>query len=348
MAGDFLSQEEVDALLKGVTGEADEPESKETESGGVRPYNVGTQERIVRGRMPTLELVNERFVRYLRIGLFNYMHRNAEISVGPIRVQKYGEFIRNLVVPTNLNLVLAHPLRGTALFVFDPNLVFLVVDNLFGGDGRFHTRVEGRDFTMTEQRIIQGLLNIVFTEYGKAWKPVYEMNFKYIRSEMNSQFANIATPSEIVVSTSFTIEFGGSTADMFICFPYSMLEPIREILYSTMSSEQLSSDKRWIGTLRQQLQSAEVEMLVNLGGSTISLNDVLNLKVGDVIPLHIPERLEVSIDHVPLMTCSYGQQNGKYAVKVEEFITAPPEIPLEVPKLNLAEEAKNTNPTEEE
>ncbi len=348
MAGDFLSQEEVDALLKGVTGEADEPESKETESGGVRPYNVGTQERIVRGRMPTLELVNERFVRYLRIGLFNYMHRNAEISVGPIRVQKYGEFIRNLVVPTNLNLVLAHPLRGTALFVFDPNLVFLVVDNLFGGDGRFHTRVEGRDFTMTEQRIIQGLLNIVFTEYGKAWKPVYEMNFKYIRSEMNSQFANIATPSEIVVSTSFTIEFGGSTADMFICFPYSMLEPIREILYSTMSSEQLSSDKRWIGTLRQQLQSAEVEMLVNLGGSTISLNDVLNLKVGDVIPLNIPECLEVSIDHVPLMTCSYGQQNGKYAVKVEEFITAPPEIPLEVPKLNLAEEAKNTNPTEEE
>lgn len=348
MAGDFLSQDEVDALLKGVTGEADEPDTKESDSGSVRPYHVGTQERIVRGRMPTLELVNERFVRYLRIGLFNYMHRNAEISVGPIRVQKYGEFIRNLVVPTNLNLVLAHPLRGTALFVFDPNLVFLVVDNLFGGDGRFHTRVEGRDFTMTEQRIIQGLLNIVFTEYGKAWKPVYEMNFKYIRSEMNSQFANIATPSEIVVSTSFTLEFGGATADMFICFPYSMLEPIREILYSTMSSEQLSSDKRWIGTLRQQLQSAEVEMVVNLGDSQVSLRDVLNLKTGDVIPIHIPERLEVSIDHVPLISCSYGQQNGKYAVKVEEFITTPPEIPLEVPKLNAAEEAKNTNPTEEE
>lgn len=172
MAGDFLSQDEVDALLKGVTGEADEPEETEGDGGGVRAYNIGTQERIVRGRMPTLELVNERFARYLRIGLFNYMHRNAEISVGPIRVQKYSEFIRNLVVPTNLNLVIAKPLRGTALFVFDPNLVFLVVDNMFGGDGRFHTRVEGRDFTPTEQRIIQGLLNVVFTEYSKSWKPV--------------------------------------------------------------------------------------------------------------------------------------------------------------------------------
>lgn len=346
MAGDFLSQDEVDALLKGVTGESDEPDEGGADGGGVRTYNVGTQERIVRGRMPTLELINERFVRYLRIGLFNYMHRNAEISVGPIRVQKYGEFIRNLVVPTNLNLVLARPLRGTALFVFDPNLVFLVVDNLFGGDGRFHTRVEGRDFTMTEQRIIQGLLNIVFTEYSRAWKPVYEMHFEYIRSEMNSQFANIATPSEIVVSTSFTLEFGGATADMHICFPYSMLEPIRDILYSTMSSEQLSSDRRWIGTLRRQLQSAEVEMIVNLGAGDVTLRDIMALKIGDIVPIAIPEHVNVEIDHVPLLECTYGQQNGRYAIKVEEFITAPPEIPIEVPKLNM-EEIASSQPTEE-
>lgn len=129
MAGDFLSQEEVDALLKGVTGESDEPDEGGAEDAGIRSYNLGTQERIVRGRMPTLELVNERFARYLRIGLFNYMHRNTEISVGPIKVQKYAEFVRNLVVPTNLNLVQAKPLRGTGLVVFDPNLVFLVVED---------------------------------------------------------------------------------------------------------------------------------------------------------------------------------------------------------------------------
>lgn len=140
MSSDFLSQEEVDALLRGVTGESDEPADDLADQSGVRPYNLATQERIVRGRMPTMELINERFARYLRIGMFNYMHRNAEVSVGPIKVQKYAEFIRNLVVPTNLNLVLGKPLRGTGLVVFDPNLVFLVVDNMFGGDGRFHTR----------------------------------------------------------------------------------------------------------------------------------------------------------------------------------------------------------------
>ncbi|MDR3158061.1 MAG: flagellar motor switch protein FliM [Zoogloeaceae bacterium] len=322
MAGDFLSQEEVDALLKGVTGEEDAPEETQADTGGVRAYNLGTQERIVRGRMPTLELINERFARYFRIGMFNYMHRNTEISVGPIRVQKYSEFIRNLVIPTNLNLVAAKPLRGTALFVFDPNLVFLVVDNMFGGDGRFHSRVEGREFTATEQRIIQGLLDVVFADYGRSWKPVFDINFEYIRSEMNSQFANIATPSEIVISTSFTLEFGGVTADMHICFPYSMIEPIRDLLYSTMQSDQVSSDKRWISMLRRQLKDAEVELVAQLGCGKITLGEILKLKAGDVIPLAIPETLSVTVDNIAIMECRYGQQNGQYALKVERFTPA--------------------------
>ena len=322
MSSDFLSQDEVDALLKGVTGESDEPEGEDSSSGGIRAYNIGTQERIVRGRMPTLELINERFARYLRIGLFNYMHRTAEISVGTIRVQKYSEFIRNLVVPTNLNLVMAKPLRGTSLFVFDPNLVFLVVDNMFGGDGRFHTRVEGRDFTATEQRIIQGMLNVVFTEYSRSWKPVYDIHFEYIRSEMNSQFANIATPSEIVVSTSFSLEFGGTAADMHICFPYSMLEPIRDLLYSSMQSDQLSTDQRWIVMLRKQLKDAEVEIKAQLATTTVTLGDIQKMRVGDIIPLQIPEVITAMIDEVPLMECRYGQQGGQFAIKIERFITS--------------------------
>ena len=321
MATDFLSQDEVDALLKGVSGESDEPEAAADDGSGVHTYNLGTQERIVRGRMPTLELINERFARYLRIGLFNYMHRTTDISVSPIRVQKYSEFIRNLVVPTNLNLVAAKPLRGTSLFVLDPNLVFLVVDNMFGGDGRFHTRVEGRDFTPTEQRIIQGLLNVIFTEYSRSWKPVYGMSFDYIRSEMNSQFANIATPSEIVVSTTFTLEFGGTAADMHICFPYSMLEPIRDLLYSTMQSDQLSSDQRWIVMLRKQLKDAEVEIAAQLASTSITLGQVLKLKVGDILPITIPDSLVASVDDIPLMECRYGQQGGQFALKIERFIT---------------------------
>src|SRR5437016_4587331 len=198
MSNEFLTQDEVDALLKGVGGEKDEPQITE-ETGGVRPYNLATQERIVRGRMPTLESINDRFARLLRIGLFNFMRRSPEVSVGPVRVIKYSEFIRNLVVPTNLNVVQMKPLRGNALFVFEPTLVFLVVDNLFGGDGRFHSRVEGRDFTPTEQRIIQRMLQVVFDDYQKSWKGIYPLTFEYVRSEMHTQFANIATPTEIVV-----------------------------------------------------------------------------------------------------------------------------------------------------
>ena len=321
MATDFLSQDEVDALLKGVSGETDKPEVVDEGEGGVRSYNLGTQERIVRGRMPTLELINERFARYLRIGLFNYMHRATEISVGPIRVQKYSEFIRNLVVPTNLNLVSVKPLRGTSLFVFDPNLVFLVVDNMFGGDGRFHTRVEGRDFTPTEQRIIQGLLAVVFNEYTRSWKPVYDISFEFIRSEMNSQFANIATPSEIVISTTFSLEFGGTAAEMHICFPYSMVEPIRDLLYSTMQSDQLSTDKRWIVMLRKQLKDAEVEIAANLATTTVTLGQILKMKTGDIIPVSISDKIVAQVDDIPLMECRYGQQGGQYALKIERFIT---------------------------
>ena len=219
MSDNFLSQEEVDALLKGVTGDLDDTDAQEDTS-GVRTYNLATQERIVRGRMPTLEIINERFARLLRIGLFNFLRRSAEVSVGTVRVSKYSEFIRNLVVPTNLNLVHMKPLRGTALIVMDPNLVFLLVDNLFGGDGRFHTRVEGRDFTQTEQRIILRILDILFETYSKSWNPVYPIEFEYIRSEMNTQFANIATPNEVVVCTTFTI----TTRSSLLQYPLLILK----------------------------------------------------------------------------------------------------------------------------
>lgn len=320
MADNFLSQEEVDALLKGVTGEQDEVRPAE-DSAGVRPYNLATQERIVRGRMPTLEIINERFARLLRIGLFNFLHRSSEVSVGPVRVSKYSEFIRNLVVPTNLNLVHMKPLRGTALMVFDPTLVFLMVDNLFGGDGRFHTRVEGRDFTQTEQRIIARLLDIVFETYAKSWEPVYPVEFEYIRSEMNTQFANIATPNEVVVATTFTIELGPVSGEMHFCTPYSMIEPVRDRLTSSLQGETLEVDKRWIRLMTQQIQTAEVEIIADLGTTRVTLGDILNMKAGDIIPLAIPETVAAKVDGVPVMECSYGKLNGQYALRVEKLLT---------------------------
>ncbi len=320
MAEDFLSQEEVDALLKGATGDSDEVQEEE-DKGGIRPYNIGTQERIVRGRMPTYEIINERFARLLRIGLFNFMRRTVDIAVGPVKVIKFSEFVRNLVVPTNLNMVHMKPLRGIALLVFDPDLIFLIVDNLFGGDGRYHTRVEGREFTQTEQRIIQRLLNVVFEEYEKSWKSVYPVNFEYIRSEMNPQFATIATPNEVVVSVTFDIDMGNKGGGLHVCIPYSMVEPIRDILYSALQGDHMEVDKRWIKLLSQQVQGAEVELVANIGHTKVTFEQILSMQVGDIVPLEIPKMITVHVSGVPVMDCRYGTMNGRYALKVNNLIS---------------------------
>ena len=320
MNNEFLSQDEVDSLLDGVNGEE---ESVEDVEGGVRPFHLGSQERIVRGRMPTMEVINERFARYFRIALFNLMSRTAEISVGPLRVQKFSEFIRNLPLPANLNIVQAKPLRGSALFVFDPTLISLVVDMMFGGDGRFHTRIEGRDFTLTEQRIIQNMLAASFESFGKAWQGIHALEFEYMSSEINPQFANIANPTEVVVATTFEIEIGSGGGAFHVCMPYAMLEPIRELLYSTMKGEHPVEDKRWSNLLCKQVKSADVELVAVLGGARISFEQVLSMKSGDVIALQASDTIVANIDNVPVMECHYGVSNGQYALKVDKMLSIP-------------------------
>lgn len=322
MADDILSQEEVDALLRGVTGEADEPK-EEKEVGGIRPYDIGRQERIVRGRMPTLELINERFARLLRIGLYNFMRKNAEISVNPIKVVKFSDYLRGLSVPTNLNLVQIHPLNGTALVIIEPGLVFQVVDQLFGGSGQIHTRIEGREFTPTEQRVIRRMLDVIFEELQKSWTPVYKINFEYVRSEMNTQFANIATPSEVVVTMSWTVDLGAASGDIHMCVPYAMLEPIRDVIYSSVQADRMESDARWLKTLSAQIENAEVELVAKLAETTMTLRDVVSLEVGDVIAIDIPDFITAEVDGVEVFDCKFGLSRGRYGLKVNRVVSAP-------------------------
>jgi len=291
----------------------------------MRSYDIGKQERIVRGRMPTLEIINERFARLLRTGMFNFMRRSPEISAGPVKVMKYSEFIRNLVVPTNLNVVHMKPLRGSCLFIFDPTLVFAVVDNLFGGDGRFHSRVEGRDFTLTEQRIIRRMLEVVFEDYTKSWAPVHKIELEYVRSEMHTQFANIATPSEIVVTTSFNIEIGQSGGPLHIVVPYSMIEPLRDVLNSSMQGDSYEPDKRWVRMLSKQVQLAEVELVAQFARIPVTVEQILGIKAGDVIGTDIPKTVVAEVDGVPVFECTYGTQNGQYAIKVDRILAIRPQ-----------------------
>ena len=318
----ILSQDEVDALLQGITGESQKLEQAEIEEGAIRNYNLASQERIVRGRMPTMEIINERFARNIRLGLFNLIRKSPEISIGSIKVQKYSAFLREIVVPTNFNIVSVRPLRGSGLIVCDPTLVFAVIDALFGGAGKYHTRIEGRDFSPTEQRIIGRLVDVITNEYKKAWHGIYPLTLEYQRSEMQPQFANIATPSEIVVATSFTLEIGDTSGTIHFCIPYATFEPIRDVLYSTIQGDAAEPDKRWVNLLKQQIQSANVELIAELAQAPATVEQLLSLKVGDFIELDLHQAIQAKVVGVPVFDCHYGTSNGKYALKVNQLLTS--------------------------
>src|ERR1700710_1182332 len=318
----ILSQDEVDALLQGITGESQKIEQEDVPQGGVRDYDLASQERIVRGRMPTMEIINERFARNVRIGIFNFIRKSPEISIGGIKVQKYSAFLREIVVPTNFNIVSVRPLRGNGLIVCDPTLVFSVIDALFGGAGKYHTRIEGRDFSPTEQRIIARLIEVITTEYAKAWRGVYPLELEYQRSEMQPQFANIATPSEIVVASSFTLEVGETSGSVHFCIPYSTLEPIRDVLYSTMQGDSSEPDRRWVNLLKAQIQSAEVDLVAELGTAPATVEQLLSFKPGDFVELDLEKMIQAKVDGVPVFDCHYGTSTGKYAIKIDRLLTS--------------------------
>jgi flagellar motor switch protein FliM len=268
-------------------------------------------------------MINERFARNLRIGLFNFMRRNPEISVGPIKVQKYSAFLRGIAVPANINVVAVKPLRGNGLVICDPKLVFTIIDNLFGGSGRMQYRIEGRDFSATEQRIIQRMLDVTLEEYRKAWQGIYPLVLEYARSEMNPQFATIATPGEIVVTTTFSLEIGELGGELHICIPYSTLEPIRDVLYSTLQGDSMETDKRWVNLLTQQIKVAEIELTAELAHARATVGELMALKAGDFIELDLSDTVTVKSDGVPVFECRFGTSNGRYAIRIQDVLSTP-------------------------
>jgi flagellar motor switch protein FliM len=318
----ILSQDEVDALLQGITGESQKLEQEDEPVGGVRDYDLASQERIVRGRMPTMEVINERFARNIRVGLFNMIRKSPEVAIGGIKVQKFSAFLREIVVPTNFNIVSIKPLRGNGLIICDPSLVFAVIDALFGGVGKFHSRIEGRDFSATELRVILRLVETIGIEFKKAWTGIYPIEVEYQRSEMQPQFANIATPSEIVVATTFTLEIGEVSGAVHFCIPYSTLEPIRDVLYSTIQGDAAEPDRRWVNLLKHQIQSAEVELVAELAHAPATVEQLLSFKPGDFVELDLEPVIQAKVDGVPVFDCHYGTSNNRYAIKVDRLITS--------------------------
>jgi len=321
---DLLSQNEIDALLHGVEGDDIETEGDEPPEDGVAAsYDFTSQDRIVRGRLPTLEMINERFARYYRISLFNMLRRTAEISVGGVQMLKFNEYVHSLFVPTSLNLVKVPPLSGTGLFVVDPNLVFTIVENFFGGDGRYHTKIEGREFTPTELRVVQKILELAFVDMIEAWRPVLEVGFEYVGAEVNPQFANIVSPTEVVVVTTFHVELEGGGGDFHVTFPYSMLEPIRDLLDAGVQSDRGDQDDRWVISLRDEIESASVELVTCFPNVGLNVKQLNNLRVGDVIPMDLPETVLVTCEEIPLFRGKVGISRHNSAIKLQQWIERP-------------------------
>ncbi|MFM2485104.1 flagellar motor switch protein FliM [Celerinatantimonas yamalensis] len=340
---DLLSQDEIDALLHGVD-DVEDDDSPIAESGEVVEFDFSSQDRIVRGRMPTLELVNERFARHLRISLFNMMRRTAEVSINGVQMLKFGEYVHTLFVPTSLNMVRFRPLKGTALITMEARLVFILVENFFGGDGRYHAKIEGREFTPTERRIIQMLLKIVFEDYREAWAPVMDVEFEYLDSEVNPAMANIVSPSEVIVVSSFHIELDGGGGDFHISMPYSMVEPIRELLDAGVQSDNEDTDQRWSSALREEIMDVPVGISARLLQVEVSLRALLNMQVGDVIPIDMPENALVFVEDLPSYHAKLGRRGENLALKISDKLKRPDSVKSDIEMVV----ARNRRRTDEE
>ena len=320
MIDQILSQDEVDALLRGISDESDSLASDAPAADGVKPYDFGSQDRMVGARMPNLEIVNERFARNLRSGLFEVVQKHAEITVGDVKVQRYDAFLRDIAVPANLNIVSLRPLRGSGLVVCDPNVVFAAVDALFGGSGKFRTRIEGRDFSAIEQRVIRRIVDVVTREYGRAWDGIYPLTLAWERSEMLPQFATIATPNELVVTTVFSMELGETSGHIALCIPYASLEPIRSLIHASSQGKGGNADDRWLDLVKCQLQEAELEIVAELAHAPTTVEQLLAMAPGDFIAFDMPRGIEATVAGVPVLACHYGTSNGRYALKIDQLL----------------------------
>lgn len=325
MANEVLNQDEIDALLHGVDKGAVSTEPQAA-PGEVRPFDFANQVRIVRGRMPTLEMINDRFARLFRTSLFGMLRRQPEITVLPIQMVKFADYVQSLAVPTNLNMVKILPLRGTGLIVLDPKLVFAAVDNFFGGSGRF-AKIEGREFTATENRIIHMVLKHVFSDLKEAWSHVARLDIEYVSSEVNPHFANIVSPTEIVVVTTFRIELDGGGGDVHVTMPYSMVEPLKELLHSGVASDRAEHDERWGHALRDEIEDAEVELSTVLGRGKITMQQLISLQAGDILPCDFSGRAMVLVEDVPAFRGTFGVSHGQQAVQIEERVARKSKAP---------------------
>jgi len=318
---DILSQDEVDALLKGISeGEVDTDKLENTS--GVKSYDFTGQEKIVRGRMPSLDIANERLARSFRLSLSAAIRRMVDVTNVNVTVTKFYDFMRGVPFPSSINIFKMEPLRGFGLLVFDASMIFSLIEYFFGGTGKGYYKPEGREFTLIEQKIIHKVVLMFFDDMEAAWKPVHPIKPVYVRSEMNPQFVTIVTPVDVVIKVEFVLEIEGRLCKAFLCIPYGAVEPIKEKLYSAFSTDRDELDLKWLTRLKERLLETSVTMTGTLGTTILPLSEVLALKEDDVLVLdtNVDDDLGVTVEGVPKFRAKFGLHKGYKAVKITKSI----------------------------
>jgi flagellar motor switch protein FliM len=318
---EILSQEEVDALLKGIQ-EGDVETEKGVEPSGVKSYDFTGQEKIVRGRMPTLDIANERLARNFRLSLSAAIRRMVDITNVNVTITKFYDFMRGVPFPSSINIFKMEPLRGFGLLVFDAQMIFSLIEFFFGGTGKTYYKPEGREFTPIEQKIIYKVVMMFFDDMEEAWRAIYPMKPLYVRAEMNPQFVNIVTPVDVVIKVEFVLEVEGKQCKAYLCIPYGTVEPIKEKLYSAFSADRDELDMKWLDRLKDRLKEIPVTITGELGKVKLDVSRVVDLKVDNLIMLdrRVDEDIDILVEGSRKFTGKFGIYRGAMAVKVNKVL----------------------------
>ncbi len=328
-----LSQSEVDALLNAVAegsipaADTGDPSATPTDMSGdntnrdVMPYDLTNQDRVIRGRMPTLDIIYERFIRLFRMSLSNSLRKIATLSIISTDLMKFGEFVNTLPIPSCMCIMRFESLRGPALLVFESKLAYALVDSFFGGTDRPYTKLEGKEFTRIELSIMRKVMELGIKDLEEAWTPVHKPDITFIRTEVNPQFVGVVPPSDVIISTTFEVELENASGTIAIVIPYATIEPIKNKLNSSFQTELDRIDKDGSGKMEEHLRNMECNVLVNLGSAAISVGDLVNLNIGDVIPLSqdVDGELDILVEGVSKYKCFLGVSRGNRAVKITGF-----------------------------
>ncbi len=318
-----LSQSEVDALLSAVSDNRTDGFEEAGDDGlksGVVQYDLANQDRIIRGRMPTLDIIHDRFIRLFRVTLSNALRKMANLSVNSTGPLKFSEFMNSLPLPSCLNILRLDPLRGAAVMVIESKLLYALVDSFFGGNDVPYTKIEGKDFTQIEIRIARRVVLQAIDDLEKAWEPVYPLKIGYNRTEINPQFVAVVPPSDVVIATTFDVELEKVSGTIKIVVPYATLEPIKGKLSVGFQSEQLEVDFIWINRIKEQIMQTSANILVRLGQADIFVRDLMHLERGDIIQLDTDATmpLDILVECVPKFKGIPGALKGNRAMRITE------------------------------